>query len=178
MSESLPIAKEAPPNPKEASQQPKVLMVTAILTAITTIGVSFIGIVPQLRGGDTKEITKLNQEINELRESKKKAEAAAVAPAPTDKKLTIYGTVKSEDGKRMLGGVEVYLLPEGNNLLTAKTDDSGVFNFKGIPAGTYSMILRDSTQGKSGRGLLDEAGDELHVRWLGAKVKYRIKQGL
>jgi hypothetical protein len=78
----------------------------------------------------------------------------------------------------VLGGVEVYLLPEGNNLLTAKTDDEGVFNFRGIPAGTYSIILRDSTQGKSGRGLLDEASDELNVRWLGAKVKYRIKPGV
>jgi hypothetical protein len=177
MSESLPITKETPPNPKESSQSPKVLMATAIMTAITTIGVSFIGIVPQLRGGDTKEITKLKEENSDLR---KKAEAAAIAPTPVppNKKLNIQGTVKSEDGKRVLGGVEVYLLPEGNNLLTAKTDDDGVFNFNGIPAGTYSMILRDSTQGKSGRGLLDEAGDELHVRWLGAKVKYRIKQGL
>lgn len=176
MSESLPIAKETPPNPKEAAQNPKVLMATAIMTAITTIGVSFIGIVPQLRGGDTKEITKLKEENIDLR---KKAESAiAPIPAPTDKKLNIQGTVKSEDGKRVLGGVEVYLLPEGNNLLTAKTDDEGVFNFKGIPAGTYSIILRDSTQGKSGRGLLDEASDELNVRWLGAKVKYRIKPGV
>jgi hypothetical protein len=176
MSESLPIAKETPPNPKEASQSPKVLMATAIMTAITTIGVSFIGIVPQLRGGDTKEITKLKEENSDL---KKRAEAAvAPTPAPPDKKLNIQGTVKSEDGKRVLGGVEVYLLPEGNNLLTAKTDDEGVFNFRGIPAGTYSIILRDSTQGKSGRGLLDEAGDELNVRWLGAKVKYRIKPGV
>ncbi|HEX8774266.1 MAG TPA: carboxypeptidase-like regulatory domain-containing protein [Pyrinomonadaceae bacterium] len=175
MSESLPIAKETPTNPKEASQSPKVLMATAIMTAITTIGVSFIGIVPQLRGGDTKEITKLKEENNDLR---KRAESAVVVPAAQDKKLNIHGTVMSEDGRRVLGGVEVYLLPEGNNLLTAKTDDEGIFDFKGIPAGTYSMILRDSTQGKSGRGLLDEANNELQVRWLGAKVKYHIKQGL
>ncbi|HEY6188401.1 MAG TPA: carboxypeptidase-like regulatory domain-containing protein [Pyrinomonadaceae bacterium] len=174
MSETLPITNDTPTKPKEASQNPRVLMATAVLTAITTIGVSFIGVMPQLGRSAKEENAKLTEENKGL---KRQVEAAA-APAQPDKKLTIHGTVKSEDGRQSLGGVEVYLLPEGNNLLTAKTDDSGVFNFKDIPAGTYSIIVRDAAQGKSGKNLLIESDDEIHVRWLGAKVKYHIKPTL
>ena len=37
-------------------QSPKVLIVTALITAMTTIGVAFIGIFPQLRSGDVENL--------------------------------------------------------------------------------------------------------------------------
>ena len=76
----------------------------------------------------------------------------------------------SEDGKRPLNGVEVYLVPEGHNQLTTKTVDSGEFDFRGIPDGVYSIIVRDSAGGKSGRGLLVKPGGE--VRVMGARITY------
>jgi hypothetical protein len=180
MSQSIPVVENAAQKPakdsSEAStgkqQNSRVVMATALMTALTTIGVSFIGIVPQLRRQDTDTIKELRQEFNLLRE--KSNASANTTPAVPYKKISIHGTVRSEDGTRPLNGVEVYLMPEGDNLLTAKTDDSGVFNFTQIPSGTYSIIIRDSAHGKSGKGLLDEDGDEIRV--IGAKIKYRIRQ--
>ena len=73
----------------------------------------------------------------------------------------------------MLTGYDVYLLAEGNNLLAATTDDTGKFTFQGVPAGVYSIVVRDSSNGRSGKGLLDDPGGEVQV--IGAKVKYRIQ---
>jgi len=170
MSESLPITKETPPNPKEATQSPRVVMVTAILTAITTIGVSFIGIVPQLRGGDTKEIIELRKQLGEIAT---KAEAAS-APALPGKKQNVKGKATSLDGKQeAMNGIEVYLIPAGN-LLTATTNEEGEFDFTEIPAGPYSIFMRNSTQGASGRNLLLASQHELNFKWVGARVNYHI----
>ena len=178
MSEALSIVKDSPEsardfiqNPKDAAQNRKVVIATGLITAITTIAVSFIAIVPQLRRGDAQQFERLQHEFNIFREQ-------ARAPAPSaspEKKLNIKGTVKTEVGGRPLAGVDVFLLPDGNNLLTTKTDDSGRFNLPGIPAGTYSIIIRDSTQGKSGKVLLDESENEIPVTMMGAKIKYLIK---
>jgi hypothetical protein len=179
MSESLSIVKDSlantkdsSQNPKDTPQNPKAAIVAAVLTAISTILVSFIGIVPQLRRGDAEEIKALKEEFALLRDKT----ISHVPPILLDKKLNVRGTVTTLDGRRSLNGVDVFLLPEGNNLLTAKTDDSGIFNLTGIPAGTYSIIIRDSTQGRSGKGLLDEAEEEVRFNLMGARVKYRIRQ--
>lgn len=157
----------------DSVQSPKVLIVTALITAMTTIGVAFIGIFPQLRSGDVENLKKLQKDLETV---KQQASITVNAKENTStspgKKMTINGTVRSEDGKRTLSGVDVYLLPEGNNLLTAKTDDTGRFTLQEIPPGIYSIIVRDSLNGKSGKGLLDDSGDEVKV--IGASIKYRI----
>jgi hypothetical protein len=163
MSESIRIAENPPSKPKDTAQSPKLLLATAALTMVTTLGASFIGIVPQLRGRDTK-IETLNQELNSIRENAAKANTSATP------KQNIHGTVMSEDGKRPLNGVEVYLVPEGQNQLTTKTVDSGEFDFRGIPGGVYSIIIRESAGGKSGRGLLVKPVGE--VRVMGARITY------
>jgi len=88
--------------------------------------------------------------------------------------MTVTGTVKTADGAKPLGGFDVYLLPEGNNILSATTDDTGRFTLQAVPEGVYSIIVRDSTNGKSGKGLLDDEGDEVQV--IGARIKYRIQK--
>jgi hypothetical protein len=175
MSKTIPIAKGSPR--KDTAQSPKLLLATGILTAVTTLGVSFIGIVPQLRRGDTDKLEVLTREVNQLKTNT----VVTPTPAPPVKKMTVHGTVKTEDGAHSLSGAEVFLLPMDNNPLTAKTDDSGTFNFKDIPAGTYSIIVRESVDGKSSKILLDGNDDRndddswLSLRLLGAKVKYHIR---
>lgn len=157
--------------PRETMQN-RATLITAAITAATTIAVSFIGIVPQLRSEDKKEFASLKEEFDAF-----KLKAAAVipaAPAAAEKKISINGTVRSENGSKVLAGYDIYLLPEGNNLLTAKTDDTGRFTFQEVPTGVYSIIVRDSTNGKSGKALLDDAGEEVQV--IGAKVRYRIQK--
>lgn len=166
MSESIPVAKNRTASRKETSQSPKMLMATAALTMITTLGAAFIGILPQLRDKNT-QIEALNQKLNTANVA---SGATAKDNAPPTPKQNIHGTVMSEDGKRPLNGVEVYLVPNGHDQLTTKTVDSGEFDFRGIPDGVYSIIIRDSAGGKSGRGLLVKQVGEVNV--IGAKITY------
>jgi hypothetical protein len=161
--------------PTSSSQNPKLVLGTALITALTTIGVSFVGIVPQLRSGDKQALAELKKDVEELRGT-----AGAVGTGgtgeprvATNETLIISGTVRSDDGTRLLTGYDVYLLAEGNNLLAATTDDAGKFTFQGVPAGVYSIVVRDSSNGRSGKGLLDDASGEVQV--IGAKVNYRIQ---
>jgi len=158
-----------------SGQNPKLLLGTAVITALTTLGVSFIGIVPQLRSGDKQELAQLRKEFEAFRERPRPVGITGSDDArlDTNKTLIISGTVRSDDGARLLTGCDVYLLPEGNNLLAATTDDAGRFTFHGVPAGVYSIVVRDSSSGRSGKGLLDDPGGEVQV--IGAKVKYRIQ---
>ena len=160
--------------PTSSTQNPKLVLGTAVITALTTIGVSFVGIVPQLRSGDRQELAQLKKDFEDFRER-----AGVIGTSGTDEPrvdanetMIISGTVRSDDGTRLLTGYDVYLLAEGNNLL-ATTDDAGKFTFQGVPAGVYSIVVRDSSNGRSGKGLLDNASGEVQV--IGAKVKYRIQ---
>lgn len=161
------------PSTSSSAQNPKVLIATALITAVTMIGVSFVGIFPQLRSNDTKKYDQLQQQFEDFKQ--KAAVTTNGLNVSQDKKMAVNGTVFSApDRKRTLNGVEIYLLPEGNNLLTAKTDDSGRFSLPDLPRGTYSIIVRDSAEGKSGKGLLDDSGYEVTV--IGASITYHIQK--
>lgn len=150
------------------AQNSKVLIMTALITATTTVAVAFIGIFPQMRNNDTQTIQQLRDSIGALQ---KKLEGGS--EPPPEKKMTVNGTVRTPDKKRTLSGVEVYLLPEGNNDLTAKTDDNGNFTLSGVPEGVYSIIVREAS-GQSGKGLLDDDANEVSV--IGAAINYRIRR--
>lgn len=161
--------------PASSTQNPKLVLGTAVITAFTTLSVSFIGIVPQLRSSDKQELAQLRKEFEDFSER-----AGGVGTSGSDeprldtkKSQIISGTVRSDDGARLLTGYDVYLLAEGNNLLTATTDDAGKFMFQGVPSGVYSLVVRDSSNGRSGKGLLDDPGGEVQV--IGARVTYRIQ---
>jgi len=145
-------------------QNSKILILTALITASTTVAVAFIGIFPQLRNNDAQMIQQLKDDLQKKQGG---------GEAPPEKKMTVTGKVWTPDKKRTLNGVEVYLLPEGNNDLTAKTDDNGNFTLSGVPDGVYSIIVRESS-GKSGKGLLDDDADEVSV--IGAAIKYHIRK--
>ena len=150
-----------------AQQNSKVLILTALITASTTVAVAFIGIFPQMRNNDVQTIQQLRESIGDLQKK-----LSGDGPPP-EKKMTVTGTVWTPDRKRTLNGVEVYLLPEGNNYLTDKTDDNGQFKLSGVPEGVYSIIIRESG-GQSGKGLLDDTENEVSV--IGAAIKYHIQR--
>jgi hypothetical protein len=158
--------------PASSTQSPKLLFGTALITALTTLGVSFIGIVPQLRSGDKQELVQLKKDFEAFRDSA--GSVGTTGSVDTKKTLSISGTVRSDDGARLLTGYDIYLLPEGNNLLTTTTDDAGKFSFQDVPAGVYSIVVRDSSNGRSGKGLLDSTNDEVQV--IGARVRYHIQR--
>jgi len=177
MSESLSMVKDSQrktrdsaPNRKVAAPKRRVGKIgTGLITAITTIAVSFIAIVPQLRRGDAKQVEELKAQIISTQEQANSARPTI----STEKKQNIYGTVLTEDGKGTLRSVEVYLVPAG---LTATTDvDDGSFNLQSIPAGAYSMIIRNS-EGKSSRVNMVFPIDEKHLKQFRAKIKYQIEQ--
>jgi hypothetical protein len=153
------------------AQNSKVLVLTALITASTTVAVAFIGIFPQIRNNDAQTIQKLQDAMSELR--KEHGQGSGGGGSQPEKKMSVTGTVWTVDRKRTMPGVEVYLLPEGNNYLTAKTDDNGNFTLNGVPDGVYSIIVRESS-GQSGKGLLDDAADEVSV--IGAAIKYHIRR--
>lgn len=153
------------------TQNQKGVIIATLITAIATVTVSFVGIVPQLRNSDAKAFAQT------LADFKKQSEDAINAMQQrlvvSEKTIAVNGTVFSDaTHRRPLSGIEVYLLPEGNNLLTAKTDDAGKFVLPKVPQGTYSIIVRDPAVGRSGKGLLDDGENEVTV--IGAAIKYHI----
>lgn len=58
--------KIAAPKSSRDSQTPRTVIITSIITAITTIVVSFIAIVPQLRQSDKEMIEKLKEKVDAL----------------------------------------------------------------------------------------------------------------
>lgn len=145
-------------------QNAKLVIITTLITGLITLTTAFIGIIPSLRSGDRKQIEELNQKINNL---------TPKAPVPA-KTMSITGTVRSVDNKQLLIGYDVYLLPESYPLLSARTDDNGKFSLAAIPADTYSIVVRDADDGKSGKALLD--GDAAEIQMNGARVAYQIKR--
>lgn len=169
MSNSLQIAERTSETRKDSPQNPKIMIITAAMTALTTIAVSFISVVPNLRRGDVAEIEVLKQKLNNIEKRRDKGNS----PNSPDQKLIVHGTVVSKDG-RTLNGFDVYFLPEGKNLLTATTDDGGKF-YKEMPAGKYSIIVRESVKGISAKGMLSEDENEIKLEKLqGAIVNYRM----
>ncbi|MBV9957710.1 MAG: hypothetical protein JO360_04780 [Acidobacteria bacterium] len=149
-------------------------MATALMTTITTIAVSFIGIVPTLRRGDAEEITALKQQLNNMEKAHASANSPTAPEKSTDKKIAISGKVSRKDGKSQ--PLDVYFLPDDNSQLTIQTDDSGKF-YKEIPSGTYSIIVREGGNGTSGKLRLDEdeVGRDVKLdKFNGATVNYRI----
>jgi hypothetical protein len=69
--------------PTSSTQNPKLLLGTAVITALTTIGVSFIGIVPQLRSGDKQELAQLRKRLRKI-SGKGPASSGPAAPMNRD----------------------------------------------------------------------------------------------
>ena len=155
------------------NQNQKGVIIATLITAVATVAVSFVGVVPQLRNSDAKAFAQTLADFQ--KQSENALNAMQQRLDVREKSIGVNGTVFSDaTHKKPLSGIEVYLLPEGNNLLTAKTDDAGKFVLPKVPEGTYSIIVRDPSAGRSGKGLLDDGENEVTV--IGAAIKYHIEK--
>ena len=147
---------------------------TALVSVVGTVLVAFIGVLPQLRNKDViidelqGQVARLTLQTNPVGAPNGKA------PAATDKRLLISGTVLDLKGRHPLSATDVYLIPLSNPKLMATTDETGGFKFKDIPDQRYWIVVRDSGSGSSSAGFIDE--DNSEARFKGAVIKYRVEK--
>jgi len=146
----------------------RVIVFTSLISAVATIMVSFIGIVPQLRKGDRDDIVKLNNRVDQLT----KQVDAASSPAPGER-WSITGVVLKEDSKPV-SNAEVYLLPATGGENITSTDDQGGFVFENMPLRAYWIITRDNASGNSNRVLMGAENREGEIRLTANIIKYHF----
>ena len=129
----------------------RVLIITALITASTTVGVAFIGIFPQMRNSDAQRYGQLQQEFADFRQKAGAITAGVIVPS--EKKMAVSGTVfTGPDRRQTRNGVEVYLFPGGSGGLTAKTDDNGRFTLNGVPLFPFTPPASYFMTGSAYRG--------------------------
>lgn len=158
------------------TQSPKLLIATALISAATTIGAAFLGVVPQLRNKDVSEISDLQRQIEILKhQASILTSTVGNSSPPAAKKLLIGGTVMDARMNRPLDQAEVYLIPMNKNpKLMSKTNDSGEFTFPDMPDQQYWIVVRDTVKGNASAGLMDD--DQTEARLAGMLVKYRVQK--
>lgn len=110
-----------------AFQNPKLVVITALITAVTSIGVSVVGIFPQLQARTIH--------------SEKGAITTPDKTLPTEK-WSIRGAVVDSESKSPVKNADVVLVPmTGQNI--SSTGNDGSFELSGVPEGTYALIVRE-----------------------------------
>ena len=112
------------------SQNPRLVVLTALITAVTSIGVSVVGIFPQMQARTVKADT----------------EVTTSSPPPAAEKWSIRGAVVASENGRPVKSADIVLVPmTGQNIRS--TGDDGSFEFSGVAAGTYSLVVREPGAG-------------------------------
>jgi hypothetical protein len=132
-------------------QSPKMIIVTAAITAITSLGISFIGIFPQLRQGDVNKISDLQTTISKLGSELK---GLLKGDSSSGEKWTISGRVESAKGRAPLKAAELYLIPSTGSDLMMITGDEGEFIFDKVTPGTYWLVMRNPIKDGASRVLI------------------------
>jgi hypothetical protein len=148
---------------KPTSQQnPRLVIATALISAMTTIAVSFIAIVPQLRNDDRKEIEDLRLSYEKLSKQLKS----------DSERWTISGRIRPTTSKyKMRDRMEVSVVPTS---FTAITDNEGRYLLRDISPGAYFLLLRYRTGNPITLNIPSEkTQDDKEVD--GFKVEYNIK---
>jgi hypothetical protein len=115
-------------------QSPRLVVLTALIGATTTIAASIVAVFPQLfflghnvNGNTDKVVT-------------------TTTTTPPAEKWSIRGQVVAGGSKKPVKSADVVLLPmTGQNI--ASTGDDGSFEFSAVPPGTYHLVVRESDGG-------------------------------
>jgi hypothetical protein len=122
---------------ESGSGRTKTIVLTgAVLSAVTTIAVSLIGVLPEIG-----------------------AEPAGPQPAPTAQEASwqIAGQLSRGEASGEALNAEVLLIPAGSPYLTT-TDSQGKFLFDDIAQGGYWLLVRHAGSGLDARVLVEAAG--------------------
>ena len=157
-----PEKKISTPKTTGNSQTSRTVIITTIITAITTIVVSFLAIVPQLRRSDKEIIQKLENKVDAI-------EKHAQTPSGS---FELRGQVLGKAGEP-LGKAEIYLIPATGSEHMATSDDTGNFIFAHLNSGAHWIVVRDRTS-MSTRGLIGREQALGEVQLLGVTVKYNL----
>lgn len=110
-----------------AFQNPKLVVITALITAVTSIGVSVVGIFPQLQARTIHP---------------ERAAATTADKTLATEKWSIRGAVVDSESKTPVKNADVVLVPmTGQNI--SSTGNDGSFELSGVPEGTYALIVRE-----------------------------------
>jgi hypothetical protein len=118
-------------------QNPRLVVITALITAVTSIGVSVVGIFPQLHA-------RTMQPDKTITSPAKPAENIP----PAQEKWSIRGEVVDSSSKQPVKNADGVLVPMTAQNISI-TGNDGSFELSGVPAGTYALIVREPDGGGS-----------------------------
>lgn len=130
-----------------SSASPRVVLITAVISAVSSILVAFIGIVPIFY--ERKAEGRFEQET-----------------------CAISGTIISS-GEEPLKNADVYLiLATGSEFMTT-TDDTGKFVFQRIPDASYWVVVRNNYSEKASRVLIQDTETSGKIELVESMLEYR-----
>ena len=106
-------------------------IITALIAAVGTVLVAFIGIVPQMRQGDRSTIDKLSKETDDLRKQ------VAQLKTPSEALYKVRGRVKSKSNVPVKDAV-LYAASADDS---APLDDNGAFLFQNMSHKPYWVVV-------------------------------------
>ncbi len=118
------------------TENAKIAIATALITAITTVVVAFMGVVPQLRSGDQKEIENLQKTIAEM-----KSMVEGLKTSREDLQ-SISGIVRNGDNTPKNDAVLYAVKADA----AASLDDSGKFVFQNMARSPYWIVMADQNR--------------------------------
>lgn len=126
---------------------------TALISALATVAVAAIGILPNITKSYEKQITALEAKQASLQERLDQQEKQE--PPEPEKTWNVKGTLtKDVEGQAtQIPNAYIYLAPLGKGLDFTTGSDGG-FVFTGIPSGHYMLLVVDD-EGAAKRGLID-----------------------
>jgi hypothetical protein len=114
----------------------KVAIVTALITAATTISTAFIGIVPKMRQADQVKIDSLSKDTSDLRTQLEELKK------PSAERYTVNGRVRSKNNNAPVTGAVLYAATTADSV---PLDDNGTFVFQNMLRGPYWIVVANQS---------------------------------
>jgi hypothetical protein len=138
----------------ETLQRNRALYVS-LISAVASVAVAFVGVLPGLRAQDRETIAAQQKRIEEL--DQKVAAFEDKFEVGTKVRWTITGRIRGASAQDAHARYEVYLVPGSKHL--ALPSDDGRFVFEDLFPGSYALIVRDldTRSYRTARGLITPA---------------------